>query len=296
MHEQADSQSLRNITCALGPLVERIRDAYNKWPTDREVSPTIRDSAFKLMRNATYTRGKVVVIWADTEALANTVVVNLIRKLVVEDRLTTLRVGAPEEEDEDLSLALLAATTECPMDDLNDGRLSDQDWGAMATALGLLHDSPLYMLTGMLDSLPDCIKQWKVTIADGLRQLVIFQGVSEWEFKTARPSFPTWSPYGKTSDLVATMSEVAIQEGLCVITVLENPFRDQVTIQQLMRTTSNIPASGVETFAVEAESENSIRITWVGPHGKSMTVYRHRPMCCRIDWDGENMVPSQCTG
>jgi hypothetical protein len=282
-----ESNTPRSIGMSLETIIDRIQNIHNKQLERLVHEPSSHQSAFELMRNAVLARGKVVVAWAETEDIADDVAVNLVRNLTVEERVAILRVGHASEDKDTFPLALLASMMECPLASLWEGRLTDQDWDAMTTALGRLLDFPLHMFSGTIESLPDCISQWRKIIPGGLRQVVIFRGLHGQEVKSAKPSFPTTTPYGRIADLVAALSDVAVQKGLCVVLISENPFSDRMTAHQLANYTMTIPL-GIEAFSLGPRLEESIHITWVSSQGTADSVYHYRSSCARIDWDGES--------
>lgn len=274
----------KHISEIFGDVVRHVQDAFDLGQDKVNDVPVIPEPAIKLLSDAAETRGRVVLIWSDSDRLTDLIVTNIVRQLAINDGIVTLLAGQDNSNRLSLPAMILSALVPLPYDDLMSGRITDRGWDGVTTSLERVHNSPLYQSSGSISTLSDKVRRWRHDIPEG--KLVIYRGTKI--ISADRNADLPASPFELIRNLVERFSLLSKAKDVSSIAVIENPFVGQLSVEQLMRATLGIGGSHIESCSVEPATASSIRITHASNRGVSESTFPVRWSCHRIDWDEEN--------
>lgn len=278
-----------SINHAMGSLVDHIERAYGDSQKQQQQTCLLQpnESAFNLLLKASERRGNIVLIWCETDGLADLVVTNLLRTIAIGSQLATLVIDHVAPDVLSFSSSLMASMTKVPVQNLITGQITDKDWDSISVALGRMHDSPLHTVEGGGNSIFESVKKWRSEISGGEKQLVLMRGLGVFDAMRGRQERSFDSCTEKllaVAKRLSVLTELSFQKSMSVFVVLGNLYMDTVVQEQLFNQNCPLMGIGVDSCFIELNNESIVRVAYQSAIGKVTSDYRFNWPCRRIEW------------
>lgn len=284
------TNQVRPIGEAMGLLVDfidRQSKGKHKRPSPQQSMLMPDESAFNLLSKASEQRGKVVLVWCETDGLADMVAINLIRTISIERNLATLVVDYIGKDEMSFSASLLASMMVVPLQNLMAGQIDDNGWNSMASALGKIHDSCVHRVEAGENSLLENLRNWQGEMPDGEQPFILLRGLG---ILDVMPGNKDRSHESSSQRLLAiarklsVVSELALQKGVSIFVVLGSLYMDADVQGHLFYQKSSLMGISVDSCFVELKSESLVTLTYQSVIGRVATDYRFSLPIRRIEW------------